>query len=202
MREGSTSINIRKALMALVAAFSLLACAAGARGAVAASDRDAPVDDREVRSFYLALQDYFRVPEPEIASLKEQGLSYEELPVIFFIAERSQTETRRVMELRLASRTWTEIAFRLGLTPDVFYVPVTSPVSSPPYRHAYTGYSRKPKREWKTVSLTEKDVVNLVNLRFLSENYGCPPERVIDLRAAGRTFLQINEAIRKKAHGE
>lgn len=185
----------------LVAVFSLLAWAAAAHVAAAPGVGNVPREDRTVRGFYLAIQDYFRVPEPEIASLKERGLSYDELPVVFFIAERSQTEAQKVMEMRLAGRTWTEIAFRLGLTPDVFYVPVTGAVTSPPYDHAYRGYARKPKREWKTVSLTEKDVENLVNLRFLSDNYGCAPERVIEMRAAGKTFLQINEAMRKTGDG-
>ena len=99
----------------------------------------------------------------------------------------------------MAGKTWTDIAFRLGLTPDVFYVPVVTPVTSPPIDHAYKGYNRKPKREWKTVSLTEKDVVNLVNLDSYRTITGARPERVIEMRAAGKTFLQINEAIRKAA---
>lgn len=201
MREGKALHGIRVTLWKLAAVFSLLACAAAAHGAGAPAGGDVAKGDRDVQGFYLALEDYFRIPEPEIASLTEQGLSYDELPVVFFIAERSQAETERVMEMRMAGRTWTEIAFRLGLTPDVFYVPVTTAVTSAPYNHAYKGYSRKPRREWKTVSLTEKDVINLVNLRFLSDNYRCAPEKVIDMRAAGKTFLQINEAIRETAHG-
>jgi hypothetical protein len=184
----------------------LLVWASGVHGAVTPAVEttgagNTPKEDRAVRGFYLAIQGYFRVPEPEIASLKEKGLSYEELPVVFFIAERSQTEAQRVMEMRLEGRTWTEIAYRLGLTPDVFYVPVIGNVTTAPYDHAYRGYSRRPKREWKTVSLTEKDVENLVNLRFISDNYRCPPERVIEMRAAGKTFLQINDAMRKTVDG-
>jgi hypothetical protein len=195
MRVPRASKEVRVSLGKLAAVFSLLAWVAVAHGATTGVE-SAPKEDQAVRGFYLAIRDYFRIPEPEIVSLKEKGLSYDELPVLFFIAERSQTEVQRVMEMRLAGKTWTEIAFRLGLTPDVFYVPVTTVVTSAPYNHAYKGYSRKPKREWKTVSLTERDVENLVNLRFLSGNYGCAPEKVIEMRAAGKTFLQINEAMR------
>jgi hypothetical protein len=183
----------------LAAVFLLLACLGGS---VHGADTDTVKDNQDVRSFYRALQDYFGITdEAEITALREQGLSYDELAVVFFIAERSHAETQRVMEMRLASRTWTEIAFRLGLTPEVFYVPLTGTVTSPPYSHAYKGYSGRPKREWKTISLTEKDVINLVNLRFLSDNYDCPPERVIEMRAAGKTFLQINDALRATLRG-
>ncbi len=198
-RNAVMEVGVRFWMLAGI--FFLVVCAGTANGANAGGDSAVPKDDQGVRGFYLAIQDYFRIPEAEIASLKEQGLSYDELPVVFFIAERAQVETQRVLEMRLASRTWTEIAFRLGLTPDVFHVPVATPVTSLPYGHAYRWYNKKPKREWKTISLTEKDVVNLVNLRFISDNYGCAPERVIEMRAAGKSFLQINEAIRKEAKG-
>ena len=152
-----------------------------------------------IQALYLALRDYFRIPEPEIAGLNEQGLSYDELPVVFFIAERSQAETLRVVEMRMAGKTWTDIAFRLGLTPDVFYVPVTAPVPPFPITMPTKATTVSRRGNGRRVSLTEKDVINLVNLRFISDNYGCPPERVIEMRAAGKTFLQINEEIRKAA---
>lgn len=200
MRKRSVLSKSVQSLRKMGAVFLVLVFIAPGYAADSGMGGEAAKNDPLVRSFYSAIQSYYRIPEPEIVGLKEQGLSYEELPVVFFIAERSKTETSRAMEMRNAGRIWTEVAFRLGLMPDVFYVPVATPVNSPPYDHAYSSYSRKPKREWKTVSLTDKDVVNLVNLRFLSDNYRCPPERVIEMRASGKTFLEINEALRKASN--
>jgi hypothetical protein len=200
MSKRSALTELSVLFLRLGAILSILAVVFPGYGATTRMGGEIAANDQLVRNFYLAIEDYYRIPEPEILGLVEQGLSYEELPVAFFIAERSKTETHRVMEMRQAGKTWTEIAFRLGLMPDVFYVPVGTPVTSLPFGHAYNSYSRKPKREWKTVSLTEKDVVNLVNLRFLSDDYGCPPERVIEMRAAGKTFMEINEALRKASN--
>ena len=44
---------------------------------------------------------------------------------------------------------------------------------------------------WKTV-LSDDDIVNLVELRFLSEHYHLPPERIIELRSRGRNFVAIH----------
>ncbi len=171
----------------------LLAGVAGAAGGVnAARPRDGTI-----HSFYSALRNYYRVPEMEIAGFRESGISYEELPVVFFIAERARTEIQRVIDLRLANRTWTEIAFRFGLTPDIFYVPLATAPTGAPYSRPYGRYNSRPKREWKTVSLTDRDVVNLVNLKFITENYGTPSEQVIRMRSEGKTFLEINEEIMK-----
>ena len=177
------------------AAFFLLFFA-GAAGAAGGTDAAAATDGT-IHSFYAALRDYYRVPEMEIEGMRNSGISYEELPVVFFIAERSHTEMRHVIELRLTNRTWAEIAFRFGLMPDVFYVPLTTVPTASPYGRLYGRYAGRPKREWRTVRLTDGDVVNLVNLKFLSQSYGTPPEEVIRMRSEGKTFPEINEEIEK-----
>jgi hypothetical protein len=174
----------------------LLLLFAGAAGAAGALDAAGTMGGT-VHCFYAALRAYYRVPEMEIAGMRNSGISYEELPVVFFIAERARTEMQRVVGLRLANRTWTEIAFRFGLTPDVFYVPLTTVPTASPYSRPYSRYNSRPKREWKTVWLTDGDVVNLVNLRFISQTYGTPPEQVIRMRSEGKTFPEINEEIEK-----
>jgi len=68
----------------------------------------------------------------------------------------------------------------------------------PPYGNAY-GYYRKygPSRNWKKIALTDHEVVDLVNLRFMSEHYGMSPETVIAMRGRESKFVVINEEIRK-----
>ena len=73
------------------------------RGVAAAADSAAGPVYGTIHSFYAALRNYYRVPEMEIARFRDSGISYEELPVVFFIAEGAHTEIQRVIELR--SRT-------------------------------------------------------------------------------------------------
>jgi hypothetical protein len=79
--------------------------------------------------------------------------------------------------------------------PDVYYVPVAV-VSGPPYGRALGHYKKKHKKEWRTIVLTDADVVNLVELRFLSEHYRVPPERIIELRGKDRDFVAIHAEVR------
>jgi hypothetical protein len=44
-------------------------------------------------------------------------------------------------------------------------------------------------------------VMNLVNLRFVSEHYRLPPDEVIRLRTGGKDFVNINHDIRKGGKG-
>lgn len=159
------------------------------------ADKNFTTAEPAVRSFHAAVRDYYRVGEREIQTIRGHGISDEELPVIFFISERAHVDARRIVDLRAAHNMWTKLAFRFGLTPDVFYLPVSSDVIAPPYSKVYTRFRTTPKMEWKTISLSDRDVINLVNLRFISEYHKLTPEQVIDMRSRGKTFVQINKEI-------
>jgi hypothetical protein len=70
-------------------------------------------------------------------------------------------------------------------------------VHGPPYGKAYGYYKKKPKHKWKEIDLSDEDVMNLVNLRFMSSHYNYEPERIVKLRSQGRDFVVINDDVRK-----
>ena len=45
--------------------------------------------------------------------------------------------------------------------------------------------------------LADPDIVNLVNLRFLSEHYGHSPDEIIRMRSEGEGFAKINAKVKK-----
>jgi hypothetical protein len=157
------------------------ASAAFAQTAVSVSAR--------VGDFHVAVANYYQVPEREVVVIRERRISDDELPVVLFIARDARVPTSRVIAMRDAGRSWWDISVHFGLRPDVYYVPV-SVAPGPPYGHAY-GHYKKPKSQWKTIKLTDSDVVNLVHLRFLSEHYRVPPERVMEARGRGSNVVAV-----------
>jgi len=154
------------------------------------------IGEEGVRSFYLSVGDYYRVPEREVIIIRERGIPYEEMPVVLFLAGRAHVAPGVIVDLRLRGMSWMDITFHYGLSPEIYYVPLrTAP--GPPYGRAYGYYKKWPRKEWKKVRLGDNDVVNLVNLKFASEHYGCSPEEVIKMRSGGRNFVEINEEIKK-----
>ena len=133
-----------------------------------------------VGDFHVAVANYYHVPEREVVVVRESRISDNDLPVVFFIAREARVPPSRVIALRQAGRSWWDISVRFGLRPDVYYVPIAID-PGPPYGRAY-GHYKKPRNQWRTIVLTDADVVNMVHLRFLSEHYGVPAERVIQVR--------------------
>jgi hypothetical protein len=134
----------------------------------------------------VEVHDRYRIPE-------------DELPVVFFLAARARVEPSVIISLRIRKMSWLDISFHFGLTPDIFFVPVVVQRVGPPYGNAY-GYYRKygPAKDWKKFRLTDREVVDLVNLRFVSEHYKVPAEEVMTMRSRQQGFVVIHEEIRKQ----
>ena len=154
-------------------------------------------------SFYFAIGDYYGVPESRVVYVRDHyRIPDEELPVVFFLASRAHVDPQVIINLRVGRRmSWPDITFHYGLTPEIYYVPVTR--VGPPYGNAY-GHYKKCKKDYKKVVLVNDDVVNLVNLRFMSEYHGIPAEQVMDRRGRGERFVAMNNEFRqeKRAHGD
>lgn len=149
-----------------------------------------------LNSFYLAVGEYYKVPRNEITCLSNKGIPHNDIPVVFFIAKRARAAPSKVVDLRLRGFSWLDITYNYGLSPEIYYVPVKE-VHGPPYGKAYGYYKKKPRNKWKEIELSDDDVMNLVNLRFISSHYQYEPERVVKLRSQGRDFVAINDEVRK-----
>jgi hypothetical protein len=148
-----------------------------------------------IGDFHVAVANYYQVPEREVIVIRERRIPDDEIPVALFIARHAGVPWGRVVDMRLRGDSWWDISVRLGVSPEVYYVPVAV-VSGPPYGRALGHYKNKHRKEWRTIVLTDADVVNLVELRFLSEHYHVAPERIIELRGKDRDFVAINYEVR------
>jgi len=149
----------------------------------------------QIGDFHVAVANYYRVPEREVIVIRERRIPDDEIPVALFIAHHAGVPWARVVDMRLRGDSWWDISVRFGLGPDVYYVPVAV-TPGPPYGRALGHYKKKKRTEWRTIVLTDADIVNLVELRFLTEHYRVEPERVIALRSKDRNFIEIHSDVR------
>lgn len=150
--------------------------------------------------FFFAVSNYYHVPESRVVYVRDHyAVNDEELPVVFFLASRAHVDPRVIIDLRMRRRmSWLDITFRYGLTPEIYYVPVTR--VAPPYGNAY-GYYKKHKKNYRRVVLADADVVNLVNLRFMSDYHKVAPELVMERRGKGEKFVVMNTSFHERKTG-
>jgi len=150
-----------------------------------------------LNSFYLAIGNYYHVPQTRVVYVRDHyHMRDEELPVVFFVASRAHVDPQVIIDLRMRRRmSWLDITFHYGLTPEIYYVPVTR--VGPPYGKAY-GYYKKHGNNYRRVVLADNDVVNLVNLRFMSDYHGVAPEVIMDRRGRGERFFAMNDEFHRE----
>jgi hypothetical protein len=180
-------------VVALIAAMSGPALLAGQ------VDVGVSVSDGRLQSFYMAVGDHYRAaPDAVVALRSRYRLSDEELPVVYFLAARAHVGPQAVVDLRLGKRSWFDIAVHFGLSPEIFFVPVRMETIGPPYGNAY-GYYRKYGRagDWRKFAPADREVIDLVNLRFMSEYHRLPPDDIIVMRGRQKSYVGINDEIGK-----
>jgi hypothetical protein len=131
-----------------------------------------------LRSFYFAVGNYYQVPEREVAVVQEQALPPDEVPVVFFVAQRARVAPSVVVDLRRRGLSWTEIAFHFRLDPDIYYFR-----GGPPYGRGY-GY-------WKKHPPRDAEVIDAVNVHFLSDYHHVTPDAVWAERSRGRSYAVV-----------
>lgn len=153
------------------------------------------IDKDGIKGFYLAIGDHYSVSEKVIVEVRQQKIPDEDLPVVFFLARNANVKPGVIIKLRLSGKTWMEIALHYGLTAEIFYVPLANP--GPPYGKAW-GHAKKKHKERVAMRLSDGEIVASVNLRFISDHYGYPPDEVAKLRREGKSYISINAEVKKK----
>ncbi|MCX7771123.1 MAG: hypothetical protein N2202_08605 [Proteobacteria bacterium] len=150
--------------------------------------------------FAFSISNFYRVPEREVIVIRERGIPEEELPVVFFIAKKAKVKPATIIDLRLRGMSWMDISLKFGLTADVFYVPVKVVEVGPPFGKAYGHYKKYPKHKWKEIRLDDDDIVNLVNVKFMSEYHGVEPEIIISEKSHGKRYIVLDKEFKEKKH--
>jgi len=155
------------------------------------------VGEAGLRDFYFAVGDYFKVTEREVTFIRERTIPNEEVPVVLFIGARARVASSAVIDLRLDGRSWMDITFHFKLNPEIYYMPVKVEVKGWSYGKPYGYYRNRHRKDWGKIVLSNPEIINLVNLRFISEYHQVPPEEVIKMREWGKSFIVINDEVKK-----
>ncbi|MDD4855269.1 MAG: hypothetical protein PHU41_05445 [Sulfuricurvum sp.] len=159
---------------------------------LAASNFDIGISgsDRGINGFSLSIGDYYRVPQQEVM-LIERSIPRDEMSVVYFLARESHRDARYISDLRIRGGSWWDISLRLGLDPRTLYIVDSHRHSGPPYGEAY-GYSKGKRHH-----LRDAEIIELVNVRFLSDYHHISPDDVIDRRRGGERYNNIDEHYRE-----
>lgn len=185
------SLSIR--ILAMLAGLTLAGSQGKSQGQMGISVRNG-----QLQSFYFALGDYYRVPEREVWVIHDEGIREDEVPVVLFIARHSRYQPEEIIRLRHDGYSWTDISARCGVQPEQYLV-VDRP-AGPPYGNAWGYYKHGPGSRGRE-RFSDEQFVNAVNVRFLTDRYGCSQDDVYRLHSRGESYANIHEEFRSHGRG-
>jgi hypothetical protein len=149
------------------------------------------IQNGAVRSFHLAIGEFFHVPEREVIHVHKRRIPDPEIPVVFHIAHHARVHPDKVIAHRLRGHSWMEVTLHFGLSPDIYSIPAY------PGPYGKHGYDPGGPRRHGRIHLDDRYIIDSVNIFFISNRYRYEPDIVIRHRSQGRDYLGIHDDIRR-----
>ena len=102
-----------------------------------------------VTNFAADIAHYFMVTDDAVEQVVTTGVSQNDIPVVFFFAEKSGASAVEMAELRSHGNGWPDIAQVLGIGPRDFYVIVVGDLTSDTFAPIFEKYESTPVRHWR-----------------------------------------------------
>jgi hypothetical protein len=154
------------------------------------------VKERE-QAYYDALSEYFEVSLDAIAGLQEQGVAIEELPVLILLADRAEIPVDKIGKNRAGGTSLMSITEECGLGANEFYIIFGAKFSSETYSPIFEKYRHVESAQEADVQFTDDEIVNLVNLKFISSVHDYSIFEVMAKRDIVNDFPRINELVKQ-----
>lgn len=147
------------------------------------------------QAYFRAVADFFQVSRDEIAILGEWNLPPDEIPVVLFVAQRAGVSPEALVALRRSGWEWGDLARRYHLDASHFHVSLPEGAPAGVLAGAYESYRGVQPDQWRTLSLSDTEIVTLVNLRLVSQTLRMPAEEVLARIRPGESFVSLYDAL-------
>lgn len=144
-----------------------------------ASGVSAQVSGGALDGYFRAAGEHFGVAAAEVQILAEWDLLPEEVPVVLFMAQRGGISADAVAALRGSGRPWADLGSRYGVHAGLLHVDLPDDAELGPLARAYGEYRSRPSSGWSGIRLEDREVVILVNVRFLAAAVNRPAAEVL-----------------------
>lgn len=138
-------------------------------------------------AFTFSIGDYYRVPQREVLVVQER-LSRDDISIAYFLSRKAAKSIDYITRFRMRGDSWWDISISLGLNPQTLYVVQTQKRQGPPYGKAY-GYEKNKMKS----HLSDGEITELVNVKFLSSYHGVSTDEIIEQRRQGEKFINIDK---------
>jgi hypothetical protein len=149
--------------------------------------------------YFRAVADFFRLSPTEVSILADWQLPPDEIPVVLFVAHHAGVSPEALVALRSSGKTWTDLSKRYQVDASALYIPLPDTADAGILAGAYGRYRALPAERWSEVTLSDRDIIALVNVRILAQTLHRSPEDVLRACRDGRSFVDVFASLLRDA---
>jgi hypothetical protein len=164
----------------------LALCASGPARAEVAFDVAVGLHVNDDTRIFLNVTNQTWRPTVPTTVIRQCRYPEDDFPVIAFLAFHSRRSPSFIISLRNDGYAWSEIFFRLNVSPSVLFVGIDRD-PGPPYGRAWS-YWKKHHRPGAKMRyrISDRDVIGLIKVQTASRHFGVSPLRVIEAHRKGQ----------------
>jgi hypothetical protein len=144
--------------------------------------------------YFVTLSGYHGVSYEEVFAIADD-VGVNDVAAAYAIAERSDVSIDKVVELRSSNQNWATVAKNCGLGGTDFYIMISGRFSSKTYSPIFEKFNAAPASTWGDLVLTDDEIVNLTNLRFISSHHDYSMFDIIAMKDIGSDWPRINQKV-------
>jgi len=134
---------------------------------------------------------YYKVPEIKVVSVGQNMHYTDDVSVCLYLAQATGTNPFKIRDWRVKAVSWMDIMKKLKFHPSRLFTPVGGYSVPSAFSHAYREYYKWRNNKKYNMTLYDKEVRNLVQLKFMVGRFNASPKRIMLMRSGGKSYTQM-----------
>lgn len=144
--------------------------------------------------YFSALANYHGVSYEEVFAVSDE-VGANEVAAAYAISERSKVSIDKVVELRSGNESWANVARDCGLGGADFYIMISGKIESSTFSPIFDKFKAAPASAWSELVLSDDEIVNLTNLRFVSSHHDYSMFEVMAMKDISSDWSRVNRKV-------
>lgn len=131
---------------------------------------------------------YYNTTEIKVVSVGQDMHYTDDVSVCFYLSNATGTDVFKIRDMRVKAHSWMTIMKALKFQPSRLFTPVGGYTVPKAYSHAYREYYNWNSNRDYQMKIYDKEVRNLVQLKFMVKRFGSSPMEIMNQITKGGNF--------------
>ncbi|MCE1246459.1 MAG: hypothetical protein LWY06_07435 [Firmicutes bacterium] len=137
------------------------------------------------------MSSYYKIEDIKVVSVGQDMHHPDDVAVCLYLANATGVNVFKIRDMRIKAQSWMVIMETIKFNPTNLFTDVKTFTVPSEYTHAYREFQKWRANGSYKVTLYDKEVRNLVMLKFMADRFRFSPISIMQKRTDGETFTDM-----------